>query len=64
MGQHLIVTMLEIFLILVTVAFLVAAASAVKALLKRYVQRASSTRTDAAGDTGLCGQTQEPPGGT
>jgi hypothetical protein len=64
MEEHLIVTMFQVYLILMSVALLVAGAAALRALWRRWVHRALSRSARPAAEKKLCTQGQQPPGGT
>ena len=63
MSEHLIVTMFQVFLVLVTVAVCVAAVAALKAVWGRWVHRVLTRRVSPRGAKKLCTEGQQPPSG-
>ena len=64
MEEHLIITMFQIFLILIAVVLAMAGMVALRALWRYCVQWASSAGTRRAAGKKLCVQSQQRPGGT
>ena len=64
MGQDLIVTMFQVYLILMAVVLFAAGAVALRALWRRCVQWALSASTRPSAEKKLCAEGQQPPGGT
>jgi hypothetical protein len=64
MAQHMIVTMFEVFLVLLAAVLLVARGSVAKGLWKHWGKRATSAEVRSAKVKSLCAQAQQQPGGT
>jgi hypothetical protein len=63
MNEHLIVTMFQVYLILMVVVACVAGAAALSALWRRWVHRVLTRDTCSRGGKKLCAEGQQPPSG-